>query len=292
MIDLTGHKYGKLTVLRKADNDTWLCRCNCGNEITVPRTDLTKQKVTSCGCKKDLTGNRYGHLTVLNKTADNDTWLCQCDCGNEITVPRTDLTYRRIRSCGHKKDLIGKRYGSLTVVKKVKGDDVRLCGDDLLLCRCDLWRCRCDYGQELTLSATDLINKHVQSCGDPGHLLPNKPDYTGVTINGFIGVSKVRNSYWRWRCSRCGNVTERKAADVKIGKPCPCQIDKNEVDYTGVKYGTLTGVRRVGKNKWQWQCDCGALSVYNVDDVVSGKKQSCHGKRGHRERKRSDLMRL
>ncbi len=299
MIDLTGQRYGRLTVMyptgeSRYHSRCWLCRCDCGQNKIATNAELRSGNVKSCGCLKkhhDLTGKRYGKLTVLERAGKN-SWFCRCDCENELTVTHHDLVYSRVKSCGHKRNLIGKRYGRLTVVRKVKGDDVQLCGDDLLLCRCDLWLCRCDCGHALTLSYADLINKRVLSCGDPGHLLPNEPDYTGVTINGFIGVSKVRNSYWRWRCSRCGNVTERKAADVKIGKPCPCQIDKDEVDYTGVKYNNLTGVRKVGKDRWLWQCDCGALSVYNVDDVISGKKQSCHGKRGHRERKRLDLKRL
>ena len=39
-IDLTGQKFGKLTVIRKAENPSeahikWLCKCECGNFITI-----------------------------------------------------------------------------------------------------------------------------------------------------------------------------------------------------------------------------------------------------------------
>lgn len=53
--DLTGKKFGYLTVLEKQKNDDkkhsyWLCRCDCGN-IVVRRSDLLKDpRYKSCGC--------------------------------------------------------------------------------------------------------------------------------------------------------------------------------------------------------------------------------------------------
>lgn len=56
VIDLTGHRFGLLTVIRLADSPTgyrghsyWLCRCDCGNEIVVSSDDLNRYKV-DCGC--------------------------------------------------------------------------------------------------------------------------------------------------------------------------------------------------------------------------------------------------
>ena len=263
--DLAGRRYGKLIVIRSAGNDDWTCRCDCGREITVFRADLTKHKVSSCGCKFDLTGRRYGKLTAIEK-AGEDNWLCRCDCGNTITVPRKALTYKKVKSCGCKKDITGKRYGYLTVVSK-EGNDT--------------WLCRCDCGREVNVSYADLTHKRVKSCGVMSHILPGETDYTGMTINGFIGVCKVRNSFWLWRCNNCGNVSERKISDVKNGKTCACQIAADEVDYAGKKYASLTGERKVGKNRWLWKCDCGTLAVYKVDEVITGKKKSCLGHREH-----------
>lgn len=54
-IDLTGQKFGRLTVIKRADNDKhgnaqWLCKCECGNE-TIVRGFLLKRGTTkSCGC--------------------------------------------------------------------------------------------------------------------------------------------------------------------------------------------------------------------------------------------------
>lgn len=52
-IDLTGHKYGKLTVL-KIDTDIpgkkkkWLCKCDCGNEIVTTASNLRGGHTKSC----------------------------------------------------------------------------------------------------------------------------------------------------------------------------------------------------------------------------------------------------
>lgn len=54
-IDLTGERYGRLTVIclgeRNADKTvTWVCKCDCGNTITVRRHDLRSGNTKSCGC--------------------------------------------------------------------------------------------------------------------------------------------------------------------------------------------------------------------------------------------------
>ena len=52
--DLTGMKFGRLTVIERAENKgkkvAWLCQCECGNEKVVRGSDLKGDKVVSCGC--------------------------------------------------------------------------------------------------------------------------------------------------------------------------------------------------------------------------------------------------
>lgn len=56
LIDLTGRRFGRLTVIKKAatphncTNATWLCQCDCGNKTVVRSTTLRKGESTSCGC--------------------------------------------------------------------------------------------------------------------------------------------------------------------------------------------------------------------------------------------------
>lgn len=60
-IDLTGHRFGRLVVIREAGRDKhgkvlWLCRClgkngdDCGNEVTATTNNLNGGHTKSCGC--------------------------------------------------------------------------------------------------------------------------------------------------------------------------------------------------------------------------------------------------
>lgn len=55
LIDLSGQRFGKLTVIRlverRKDASYWLCKCDCGNETIVRGSNhLRKGEVKSCGC--------------------------------------------------------------------------------------------------------------------------------------------------------------------------------------------------------------------------------------------------
>ena len=54
LIDLTGQRFGRLTVIDRAPNNgrrtMWLCRCDCGNLHPVMGDNLTAGKSKSCGC--------------------------------------------------------------------------------------------------------------------------------------------------------------------------------------------------------------------------------------------------
>jgi len=54
-VDLTGHRYGRLTVVKRMASNkhgqtTWLCKCNCGNEVIVLSNNLRSGNTKSCGC--------------------------------------------------------------------------------------------------------------------------------------------------------------------------------------------------------------------------------------------------
>mgnify|MGYP006992064717 CR=1 FL=1 len=74
-IDITGQKFNRLTAIsiygKNADNRiTWLCKCDCGNEVVVAGKQLRSGQTKSCGCyNKELTtirntkhGKRYTRL--------------------------------------------------------------------------------------------------------------------------------------------------------------------------------------------------------------------------------------
>jgi len=50
--NLSGKKFGMLTVLKYFDKTKWECVCDCGNVVAVGRYDLINGKTKSCGCYK------------------------------------------------------------------------------------------------------------------------------------------------------------------------------------------------------------------------------------------------
>lgn len=69
IIDLTGQQYGRLTVIKRAENIgknvAWLCKCECGKEKAVLGSHLKSGATQSCGCllkehTKSLTKPTHG----------------------------------------------------------------------------------------------------------------------------------------------------------------------------------------------------------------------------------------
>lgn len=54
LIDITGKKFGRLTVIKKSGHRgkdvTWECSCDCGKTVIVSGNDLRSGHTQSCGC--------------------------------------------------------------------------------------------------------------------------------------------------------------------------------------------------------------------------------------------------
>lgn len=57
-LDITGERYGELTVIEKANSRNgktyWKCKCSCGKEKEVQTCHLRNGSIKSCGCKSNL----------------------------------------------------------------------------------------------------------------------------------------------------------------------------------------------------------------------------------------------
>lgn len=114
LIDLTGQRFGRLTVIERTANSKsgqtrWKCVCDCGNETIVYTQNLKRGHTQSCGCshenvRLDLTGQRFGRLTVIKLTSIRKyrvpVWECLCDCGNTVYVTTNHLSMGDQKSCG------------------------------------------------------------------------------------------------------------------------------------------------------------------------------------------------
>jgi hypothetical protein len=64
IIDITGQRYGRLTVIekigRKNKHTYWKCQCDCGKEVIVTSNGLRTGKTKSCGClKKEISRKAF-----------------------------------------------------------------------------------------------------------------------------------------------------------------------------------------------------------------------------------------
>lgn len=68
-IDLTGQKFGRLTVLCLTNECSgharkWLCECECGNKITARGSHLRNKIIQSCGCLRKELKKKYNDYNL------------------------------------------------------------------------------------------------------------------------------------------------------------------------------------------------------------------------------------
>lgn len=252
---MTGQKFGRLTVLERAENISsqvaWLCECDCGNKKVVTTSHLRSGHTKSCGClQKDkaketnfinLIGQRFGMLEVI-KDAEQyissqglkyTQWLCKCDCGNETIVTTHNLRSGNTKSCGcyskmctskrNFKDLTGKKFGSLRVIKVVENQTETM----------TKWLCECDCGNECIVQSGNLISGHTKSCG-----CYNKKCVSERSLKNLIGL-------------RFGKLTVLERADDKVEN------------------------LRNKSVKWKCRCDCGNETIVTSKVLLQGYTKSC-----------------
>lgn len=111
----------------------------------------------------DLTGMKFGKLIVIERDLNPKSkvkgkiyWICQCECGNIITVEGGHLKSGNTTSCGcaRAENLINKKFGKLKVLNRdtKKNNGV-------------YWICKCECGNIVSVLAKNLKNGRSSSCG-------------------------------------------------------------------------------------------------------------------------------
>ena len=287
--NLEGQTFGELTVIKRAETKgrtKWTCRCSCGTVKDINEYDLISGKSKSCGCKRrrkpiDITGKRYGKLVAkeIVGMGDNGTsiWHCVCDCGNEIDVKYSSLANGEKKSCGclehaPKKDLTGRRIGTLTVNKYIGNNGQ--------------WECICDCGNVVSLSTYQLTHGR-RTCGK-NHKKPEKikttkfKDLTGMKFGKLTVVKRVENDSnnkvnWLCKCS-CGGEKIASSHNLLSGVTTHCGCEKRtwtKYDLKGKKFNSLTVLEYVGHSNWKCKCDCGNTTIVSGSALVDGHIKSC-----------------
>jgi hypothetical protein len=98
-----GTKFGRLTIITRAGSDrfkkkNWLCRCECGREITVSTSALTSGNTKSCGCLRDDVCGQAAKTHGMSKSSEYRIWALMIDrCTNPKNKKYADYGGRGIK---------------------------------------------------------------------------------------------------------------------------------------------------------------------------------------------------
>jgi hypothetical protein len=100
--DLTGQKFGRLTVLSFSHycfgQSYYICQCECGKRLVVRRGHLLRGTTKSCGClqrerteeyRKRYVGKKFGEISVLSFShylKGYSFYNCKCSCGTKLKI--------------------------------------------------------------------------------------------------------------------------------------------------------------------------------------------------------------
>lgn len=233
---------------------------------------------------KDIAGQRFGKLTAIKpfEQAKNGAWkwLCKCDCGKECISRSSQLLAGKKNTCGcyFHKDLTGKRFNSLLVVKRTEEKKYNSY----------IYECLCDCGKRTFVPAQNLKQGQV-SCG-----CSRINDITGQRFGKLTAIelhsTRNRRAYWKCKCE-CGEEKIAPAARLKSGDILTCGCHSDIKDISGQRFGKLVALELSHTTKngayWKCKCDCGKTKTI-LGASLRFRTNSCgcerfhtHGKSSH-----------
>lgn len=289
---------------------------------TKPGTDI-KVKMR----KPIIPGDRFGRLQVIYRINDKvysncsryPFFHCRCSCGKYIDVMSQSLTSGKTRSCGCLgketssiagrntfKDLTNKRFGRLTVIRRV--DDKILPSEK----HQTMFECKCDCGNIIITSSGRLMSGKTKSCGCLAKEVNSKNhfvDLTGQRFGRLVVIKRVDDHVtpsgrhivmFQCHCD-CGNITIVPAESLTNGntRSCGCYsvdsaIQRNTIDIINKRFGRLTVVKQVEtinhRTRFLCHCDCGSNVIVDGCNLRNGYTQSCGCLKSRGEAKISSIL--
>jgi hypothetical protein len=215
---------------------------------------------------------RFGRLVVVaefqgKKGAFAPLCLCRCDCGDEHWVTRGNL--RRTRSCGCLRvpELVGARFGRLTVVEPVS-TTLRSGRKQTA------FRCRCDCGKETVVYAGSLRANSTVSCG----CVRSAVIHPGTRFGRLVVGERLPDPSRRWayvyHCTcDCGMTNQVKGSVLRSGKTLSCGCLRDDVSRgpygESVKTNIFHGYRKNARKR-------GIQFDLTLEDAVRLFQALCH----------------
>jgi len=257
----------------------------------------------------DLTGQRFGRLVAVSFSRVNQhqkrLWWWQCDCGQRKEINHSLVRRGRVSSCGclakeliaarQIKDITGQRFGRLVALRQT-GRRIHGLNAE--------WEFLCDCGELTYTSGSAVKSGNTNSCGCYGKdrvAETQRLQLAGTRIGSLTALRFSHNiakangnkgqAYWVWRCD-CGEELTASGAGIKgrfsrqgnvacMSCAAKARAAKRVADFTGKRFGLLTGIRQLDLSKspaqarWQWQCDCGNTCERYPGNVKTNDNASC-----------------
>jgi ribosomal protein S27E len=226
VIDETGKRYGRLTVISRADNGKWSqarwhCRCDCENTTVVNGSALRGGTSTSCGC---FHAERVSGATLINLTGmdingwrvirrvdpdlyKNDPhWQVRCTvCGLEKTYAGGSLR-SGVFPCNCER-MLGRTFGARKIISR-DGQSI------------DNWVTECQSCGTVRVYPGRTV-RHVRSLTCKACPVENKTNEGDIYRNWRVlrrdsEPRAGRNVYWLVRCVDCGTELDRAVSGTVL----------------------------------------------------------------------------
>lgn len=181
--------------------------------------------------EKNLIGLKFNTWTVVEKDISKDSyWICRCNCGRIKSISKARLMSKEIITCecikisNRSKDMIGKKFGKLTILNFAYKKDDRY-----------FWLCECECGSKTTVCGSLLRQGRTKSCGCLVGLgqIKNRKDLTGLRFGKLVVLSRGKQQVlksgrlantWICKCD-CGNIVtkaQKNLQDTTNGQNFSC----------------------------------------------------------------------
>lgn len=178
MINIKGEKFGRLKAIKfinKKDSEngrsSWLCECDCGNDLVVESYSLRKNKTFSCGC--------YRTERVKDSCIKNTGYKEHRRIYNILSGMKT--------RCYNKKSKSYKNYG---------GRGIKIC-DEWLESFVDFkeWALNNGYNDDLTI---DRINVNGDYSPRNCRWVTQKEQSNNTRNNRFLEINGRKMTFSQW----------------------------------------------------------------------------------------------
>lgn len=193
---------------------------------------------------KDISGVRFGRLTASKLVYKKPRywWECVCDCGNFKLATLRQLETGATKSCGcYRREFknnieSGQKFNKLFAISKTndRSDSGSV-----------MWLCKCECGSEKKVSASNLWNGYVKSCG------------CDTIINSVKTRINIRNEKFKNLVGK--KIEEFTVREIQVSPSqkvtfiCECSCGEEfSIDEKQIKYRQSCGHLLKGEYHWRY----------------------------------------